>query len=146
MVLVLATVELWFFFLLPALWWRKLICKLLGGRDWWWEKLGLALVGRALLCEALIHLSADGWGCSSSLLIFWPQPSCLWVSFIAQMVMSLPAVQETWVRSLGQEGLLEKDLCLENPLQYPCLENPKDRGAWWAAVLGVTKSQARQSN
>ena len=28
-----------------------------------------------------------------------------------------------------------------NPLQYPCLENPKDRGAWWAAVCGVTKSQ-----
>ena len=29
-----------------------------------------------------------------------------------------------------------------NPLQYPCLENPMDRGAWWAAVHGVTKSWA----
>ena len=28
-----------------------------------------------------------------------------------------------------------------NPLQYSCLENPRDRGAWWAAVHGVTKSQ-----
>ena len=28
-----------------------------------------------------------------------------------------------------------------NPLQYSCLENPKDRGAWWATVHGVTKSQ-----
>ena len=28
-----------------------------------------------------------------------------------------------------------------NPLQYPCLENPVDRGAWWAIVHGVTKSQ-----
>ena len=28
------------------------------------------------------------------------------------------------------------------PLQYPCLENPMDRGAWWAAVHGVAKSQA----
>ena len=27
------------------------------------------------------------------------------------------------------------------PLQYPCLGNPMDRGAWWAAVHGVTKSQ-----
>ena len=27
------------------------------------------------------------------------------------------------------------------PLQYSCLENPMDRGAWWAAVHGVTKSQ-----
>ena len=28
-----------------------------------------------------------------------------------------------------------------NPPQYSCLENPLDRGAWWAAVHGVTKSQ-----
>ena len=30
-----------------------------------------------------------------------------------------------------------------NPLQYSCLENPVDRGAWWAAVYGVTQSQTR---
>ena len=30
-----------------------------------------------------------------------------------------------------------------NPLQYSCLENPMDRGAWWAAVHMVTKSQIR---
>jgi len=24
-----------------------------------------------------------------------------------------------------------------NPLQYSCLENPRDRGAWWAAIYGV---------
>ena len=28
-----------------------------------------------------------------------------------------------------------------NPLQYSCLENPRDRGAWWAAVFGITQSQ-----
>jgi len=28
------------------------------------------------------------------------------------------------------------------PLQYSCLENPMDGGAWWAAVHGVAKSQA----
>ena len=28
-----------------------------------------------------------------------------------------------------------------NPLQYSCLENPRDRGAWWAAIYGVTQSQ-----
>ena len=27
-----------------------------------------------------------------------------------------------------------------NPLQYSCLENPRDRGAWWAAIYGVTQS------
>ena len=30
-----------------------------------------------------------------------------------------------------------------NPLQDSCLENPRDRGAWWAAVYGVTQSQTR---
>ena len=30
-----------------------------------------------------------------------------------------------------------------NPLQYPCLENPVDRGAWWAAAHGVVPSQTR---
>jgi len=33
-----------------------------------------------------------------------------------------------------------------NPLQYSCLENPMDGGAWWAAVHGVAKSQTRLSN
>ena len=32
------------------------------------------------------------------------------------------------------------------PLQYSCLENPIDGGAWWAAVHGVWKSQMRLSN
>ena len=30
-----------------------------------------------------------------------------------------------------------------NPLQYSCLENPRDGGAWWAAVCGVTQSRTR---
>ena len=33
-----------------------------------------------------------------------------------------------------------------NPLQYSCLGNPLDRGAWWATVHGVTKSQTQLSN
>ena len=33
-----------------------------------------------------------------------------------------------------------------NPLQYSCLENPMDRGAWWAAVHGVAKSRTRLSD
>ena len=33
-----------------------------------------------------------------------------------------------------------------NPLQYSCLENPMDRGAWWATVHGVAKSRTRLSD
>ena len=32
------------------------------------------------------------------------------------------------------------------PLQYSCLENPMDGGAWWAAVHGVMKNRTRLSN
>ena len=45
----------------------------------WWEglavavgKLGLALVGRAMLSKSLIQFSADGWSCAPSLLVVWP--------------------------------------------------------------------------
>ena len=34
----------------------------------------------------------------------------------------------------------------DNPLQYPCLGNLMDRGAWWATVRGVAKSWARLSD
>ena len=33
-----------------------------------------------------------------------------------------------------------------HPLQYSCLENPMNRGAWWAAVHGVAKSRTRLSD
>ena len=42
------------------------------------------------------------------------------------------------VRSLGWDDPLEKEI--GNPLQYSSLENPMDRGAWWAIVHGVAKN------
>ena len=30
-----------------------------------------------------------------------------------------------------------------NPLQYSCLENPRDGGAWWAAIYGIAQSRTR---
>ena len=32
---------------------------------------------------------------------------------------------------------------ISNPLQYSCLENPRDRGAWWATIYGVAQSRTR---
>ena len=55
------------------------------------------------------------------------------------MVKRLPTVQEIWIQSLGGEDLLEKEMAL----QCSCLENPRDRGAWWAAVYGVAQSRTR---
>ena len=48
-------------------------------------------------------------------------------------------MRETWVQSLGRENSPGEGN--GNPLQYSCLENPMDRGAWWATVHGVAKSQ-----
>ena len=48
--------------------------------------------------------------------------------------------QETPVQSLGQEN--PPGAGNANPLQYSCLENLMDRGAWRATVHGVTQSQS----
>ena len=58
------------------------LCRLPDGRDWPWEKLGLALVGKAVLSKSLIQLSADGWGYATSLLVVWPewQPTPVFLS------------------------------------------------------------------
>ena len=56
------------------------------------------------------------------------------------MAKNLPPVQETWVQSLGWEDPLEKGTA-SYPVQYSCLGNPVDRGAWWTIVHGVAKNQ-----
>ena len=63
------------------------LCKLLDGRNW--EKLGLALVGRALLSKALIQLSTGGWGCTPSMVVVvWPKDTHPWGSIVGLMVNS----------------------------------------------------------
>ena len=61
-------------------------------------------------------------------------------SLVAQMVKNLPY-------NVGDLGLIpwlgrSPGGRHGNPLQYSCLENSTDRGAWWATVYGITKSQA----
>ena len=51
------------------------------------------------------------------------------------MVKRLSAMQDIQVQSLGWEDPLEKEMAL----QYSCLENPLDRGAWQATVHGVIR-------
>ena len=59
----------------------------------------------------------------------------------AQAVKNLPAMLETWVCSLGWEDPLRKEMATRSSILHSCLENPVDRGAWWATVHGVAKSQ-----
>ena len=67
----------------------------------------------------------------------------LFASLVAQRLKHLPLMRETWVRSLGQEDPLEKEMATHSS---SCLENPMDGGAWWATGHGVTKSRTRLSD
>ena len=53
-------------------------------------------------------------------------------------------MQETWVRFLGWEDPLEKEMAIHSSIL--AWENPMDRGAWWATVHGVAKSQTQLSD
>ena len=59
------------------------------------------------------------------------------------MVKNLPAMQETQVLSLGQKFPWRREWL---PLQYSCLENSMDRGAWQSTAHGVSKSRIQLSN
>ena len=56
-----------------------------------------------------------------------------WASLVAQMAKNPLTMLETWFQSLGQEDSLEKEMATRSSI----LENPMDRGAWWAKVHGV---------
>ena len=73
-------------------------------------------VGRLEFKAQLCHIAAchagdpsliPGWGRSPGEKIGYP-PQYFWVSLVAQLVKNLPAMQETWVRSLGWEDPLKK--------------------------------------
>ena len=60
---------------------------------------------------------------------------------MAETVKNPSAMQETWVPSLGWEDPLEKGRATHSNIL--AWRMPRDRGAWWAAVHRVTKSQTR---
>ena len=62
-------------------------------------------------------------------------------SLVAQMVKNPLAVRETWIQSLGWEDPLEEGMATHSSIL--AWRIPLDRGAWWATVHGVTKSQTQ---
>ena len=60
------------------------------------------------------------------------------------MVKYLPAMRETHVSIPGLGRSTGKGN--GSPVQYSCLENSIDRGAWWATVHGIAKSWTQLSN
>ena len=66
----------------------------------------------------------------------------VWASQVALVVKNLPAYAGD-VRDVGSIPGMKRSLGggHGNPLQYSCLENHMDGGAWWATPHGVAKSQ-----
>ena len=62
-----------------------------------------------------------------------------WASLVTQTVKDLPAMRETWVRSLGWEDLLEEDVATHYSILAWRIS--MNRGAWQATIHGVAKGQ-----
>ena len=65
----------------------------------------------------------------------------LWLQSLSSVILELKKIKSVTVSTVSPS------ICHEvmglDPLQCSCLENPRDGGAWWAAVYGVTRSQTR---
>ena len=93
---------------------------------------------KILNLETILHNTSEiNITCKSAVLRF---PS-------GSVVKNLPACAED-VRGVGLIRGVTRSPGEENsnPFQYSCLENPMDRGGWWAAVHAVTESWTRLSN
>ena len=79
--------------------------------------------------------------CSSR---FWGGVLHCWTSMTAQQLKNPPANvgNASLIPGLGRSLSKKKG----SPLQYSSLKNPMDRGAWWATLHGVAKSQIRLSD
>ena len=103
-------------------------------------------VGKESICNTRDPCLIPGSGRSTGEGIDYPVQYS-WACLVAELVKNLPAMQETWFWFLGQEHPLEKEMALFHwTLQYSCLENSMDRGAWRGTVHGVEKHWTRLNN
>ena len=74
------------------------------------------------------------------------QGSCCWVHFLKYRTFLVVQMVKRLACNAGDLGSIPRSGRSSgegngNPHQYSCLENPKDRGAWWATVHRVAKSR-----
>ena len=94
--------------------------------------------GKESACNAGDPVSVPGLGRSPGEGMDYPFRYS-WASLVAQMVKNLLAMWQTCFRSRGWENSLEKVMATcSSTLAWRI---PKDEGAWWATVHGVTKGQ-----
>ena len=96
-----------------------------------------SLDGKESACNAGDPGSIPRLGRSPEEGIGYPVQYC-WASLVSQMVKNLPAVRETWVRTLGWEDPLEEGM--ETHPSIFAWRIPMDRGAWQATVHAVMKN------
>ena len=89
----------------------------------------------------LLHSSLQTGKVKGYVFIYIKVYSTPQASPVTLMVKNLPASDGEMGSIPGSGRFLEGDH--GNPFQYDCLENPMDRGAWWATVHSVAKSQTQ---
>ena len=95
-------------------------------------------VGKESTCNAGDHSSIPGSGSNPGDGIGYPLQYS-WASLVAQRVKNPPTMQETWVWSLGRDDPLVEGLATHCSIL--AWRSPMDRGAWWATIHRVAKTQ-----
>ena len=126
-------------YILPVVWFFTLQCSFLSSQIYnlkvfknYVIYLVLALLG--LCCYKRAFYSCAEWGLLSN--------CSVWDSHFGGFSYGAQALG-TWPSVVAAQGLISCGPRAGNPLQCSCLENPRDGGAWWAAVYGVAQSRIR---
>ena len=102
--------------------------------------------GQFTLCQCYLkmHVVCEGPGASLWVLTHFLSLisrllAAIWLFPVAQMVKNLPAMQETQVRSLGQNDPLEKGMAIHSSIlawRIPCTEEPGGPQSMWSQRVG----------
>ena len=115
----------------PTIW----LAMLWQQKTWWWVfLLILENIATQIIIATTVYCMFPMW---------WPFDIYFHLTFAAT-VKNLPAMQDTWVWSLGREDPLEKGMTIHSSIL--AWRIPMDRGAWQSTVHGVTKSWTQLSD